>query len=355
MISNDIKFQVQNSVPDFILEGVNSFFPKQLGPILKGKNTAIIYGSTGTDFTWWVKQLDLVSDDFDTVILYTSDVFLLRNNKNIFEHPTLTNKRLFLFYLGYENKKIKDSQWEISWPEFYFNRSKTEKNIKPPGLSYKFSSLNSRASAHRLILGYNLYKNNLLNQIMFTQNTIGGWWTNNYPAPDVVSTIPDFQSYINLLPIKYQDEITPTQPDLTNNHPAYNQAYCNIVTETEAGDDVYQTPNFNDTIEIITEKSYKPFVSCQVPLFLACKGHLRHLKNLGFEVFENLLPAGYDTMGVQDKISAIVEIVSRGGDFMENFYFSHLKEIEHNYELISSDKVEQLILNNIKNLLNPVK
>jgi hypothetical protein len=84
---------------------------------------------------------------------------------------------------------------------------------------------------------------------------------------------------------------------------------------------------------------------------LTARGHVAYFKSLGFEMMEDLLPAGYDQMNVPQKISAIVAIVSKGNKFIEDFYFSHLKEIQHNYQLINSSKVEELILQNIKDIL----
>ena len=51
------------------------------------------------------------------------------------------------------------------------------------------------------------------------------------------------------------------------------------------------------------------------------------------------------------KIENIITIVTKGKDFIEDFYFNHLREIKHNYELINSTKVDDLVLQNIKDIL----
>ena len=38
--------------------------------------------------------------------------------------------------------------------------------------------------------------------------------------------------------------------------------------------------------------------------------------------------------------------------FIEEFYYSHIKEIKYNHELVSSDKIENLILENIKKTIH---
>ena len=145
---------------------------------------------------------------------------------------------------------------------------------------------------------------------------------------------------------------------LAFNHPndfEFGGILRQILTSNEEDEDETETENFTqDRIfpaPVITEKSYKPFISCQVPVWLAAQGHMAYLRGLGFEVMEDLLPLGYDNMNTFDKIQAITDLVARGREFIENFYFSHLKEIQHNHELVSSDRVEHLMLQRITNFL----
>jgi len=156
--------------------------------------------------------------------------------------------------------------------------------------------------------------------------------------------------YVNLLPITWVNEVPSDNFVIDHSviHDAYQHSYCNIVTETE-------TEHFTHThifpVPVITEKSFRPFVSCQIPVWLAAQGHMAYLQGLGFEVMEDLLPLGYDNMNTFDKITAITNLVAKGRDYIKDYYFSHLKEIQHNHELVSSDQVEQLMLNRIRNFL----
>jgi hypothetical protein len=84
---------------------------------------------------------------------------------------------------------------------------------------------------------------------------------------------------------------------------------------------------------------------------LAPRGHIDYLKGLGFEMMEDLLPMGFDQMPVLQKIENIITTVAKGKDFIENFYFNHLREIKHNYELINSTKVEELVYKRIKDII----
>ena len=302
-----------------------------------------------------LKMLDQITGTADTVILYNGDVWRYFDaEKEIFNHPNLQDTNVFLQTLEYTNTKFNNRCWKISFPLFYWQVKKSTDRFvaKPNSLKYGFSCLNNTNNIHRTLLGYNLHKNNLLDDIIFSQNIVGEAYALDRIAQDAEClNLVNFEKYRKLLPIRYNEPADLNLNfvnDHSINHDAYTKAYCNIVTETECEEYPYDR---NIDLPIITEKSYKPFRAGQIPIMLAARGHIAYLKNLGFEMMEDLLPMDYDQMNVLQKIDTIVAIVSRGNEFIENFYFDHLQEIEHNYQLINSDKVENLILQNIKNIL----
>ena len=307
-----------------------------------------------------LKTLDQITDPVDTVLLANGDVWRHFDARDeIFDHPNLKNKNIFLQTLGYTNIKINDRCWELSYPLYYWRMEKSSSPFisKSSGLVYGFSCLNNSNNMHRTLLGYCLYKNNLLGDIIFSQNIVNDGYAITRISQDAnMLNLENFEEYKNLLPIRSQLETIPVgqtfRGDHNNcvipTHPAYTRAYCNIVTESECEEYPY---NRNINLPVITEKSYKPFMAKQVPIMLAARGHIAYLKGLRFEMMEDVLPIGYDQMPVLQKIENIIAIVAKGKDFIEDFYFNHLREIKHNYELINSDKVGDLILQNIKDVL----
>lgn len=332
--------------------------------ILPGKVLSLNISSQHPDNI--IKLLDQINQPFDTLLLINGDVWRYFDSRSlIFNHPKLKNKKVFIQNYGYKNIKFSENNYEIAFPSCYFDRffllnEEKSKEFSPltKNLNYGFSCLNHRASIDRILLGYYLNKKNLLDDMVYSQHTHGEWWSKN--SLPITSDVPDdIQSYLNLLPIVHDIEkhlLGKMQHRLpyggnhldTIKHPAYTDAYCNIVTESECEEWPY-IKNIN--LPIITEKSNKPFITKQIPIFLAARGHLNYLKGLGFEVMEDLLPIGYDDLNTLGKINAIVDIVAKGKDFIEDFYFSHLREIQHNYELANSSKVEQIILQQIKDLI----
>lgn len=328
----------------------------QLLSILPGEHKrSIPIGSQFPDDI--LKTLDQITGPVDTVLLTNGDVWrYVDATEKIFNHPNLKNKNIFLQTLGYTNIKFDARCWEISYPLYYWRLQKSSNPFtnKSSGLTYGFSCLNNTNNIHRTLLGYNLYKNNLLNDIIFSQNIVGDSYAITRVAQDAkILNLEHFEEYKSLLPIRYNEppdsalDVNFANNNLTS-HDAYTKAYCNIVTESECEEYPYSR---NISLDVNTEKSYKPFLAGQIPIMLAPRGHIDYLKGLGFELMEDLLPMGFDQMPVLQKIENIITIVTKGKDFIEDFYFNHLKEIKHNYELINSTKVEELVFKRIKDIM----
>jgi len=303
--------------------------------------------------------LDTTEIISDCVLLFNGDVWRYFDaEQDIFNHPALSGKTVFLQTLGYTNTKYNELHYHISYPEFYFARTKNT-NILPlaNNLKYGFSCLNNTLSIERFILGYNFYESNLLDNIIFSQNLRFSENTFARLEEDLDDEyneldLPNFYEYKKLLPISYYEDTTDhgkIARDHAVDHPAFKDAYCNIAVESACEEYPYER---NINLPVITEKSYKPFRARQIPLMIGARGHYAYLKSLGFEMMEDLLPSGYDVMPFLQKVDAVVSTVAKGQEFAKDFYFSHLMEIEHNFDLVNSDKVDNLILQRIKDILN---
>jgi hypothetical protein len=291
--------------------------------------------------------LDNFNESCDTLLLLDELWRYPECTEIIINHPNLTHKNVFMISSGYQNKQLAPRTWMISWP-IYFLQSlnlATDFSTKPTDLKIGFNCLNNGTQVHRIILGYQLHQHRLLNQVLFTQNNQG-------PLNALIlDTFSGMEEYKKILPILLPDVNDPPSKNSRDYgtyvyHYSYRDSYCNIVTESETDGFPYQLP-----LETITEKSYKPFVAKQIPIMLAGRGHIAYLKNLGFEMMEELLPTNYDYMWTDQKISAIVDVVAKGPEFIKEFYFDHMKEINHNHELWFSGKIKQTILQRIQNII----
>jgi hypothetical protein len=201
-----------------------------------------------------------------------------------------------------------------------------------------------------------LYKKNLLNDIIFVLNNKDCKYSSKIESTRAVEydflnardyvQDKDFEKFLKLLPIKFNENEIKAEFFDTNNF-SYSESYSHIVLETHVQEWPY---NQFHNLPVITEKSFKPFMVSQVPIFLAACGHLKFLEELGFEVFKNLYPKDFDNMHLSYKIDAIINIVSRGKEFIKSFYFDRFKEVQHNYDLIMSDKIEKELIKKIRNI-----
>ena len=310
-----------------------------------------------------IDTLDNINSRADTIVLANVDPWFYDNElKDIFSHPTLSGKMVFLQTQQYENVYYGNNKWKISYPAWYMDRPLPPSRSFVPqkrGLTYGFGSLNNRPALHRMLLGTELCNRNLLSSIIYTQNNTHqmgfGELTDYTPGeidprfiqdPDFLNNIPGFLDYKKLMPFKWNNQ--PIRNLHYIHHEAEHSAYCNIVTESAT--EMIPYGRGIDCPEI-SEKSHKPFVSKQIPIYLASRGHLAYLRGLGFDTMSELLPEDFDEIYTIQKIKAIADLVQRGRDYIEQFYFDNLSRIQHNYELVHSDSVEKTIIKRITEIL----
>jgi hypothetical protein len=279
------------------------------------------------------------------VALFNGDVWRYGTDPDLTEFLQNDHRVFYIFTLGYEHKIKAKNIAEISWPLFYFLRPKS--NLASDVLTKRqhgFSCLNNKSAFHRLVLGCQLFNDRILDSLLFTQNVTS--MPQGYHA-NILQQIIGMSEYISTLPRTCafdDDRDFQNQSDMIE-HPAFYDSYCNIVTETEMQEFVFEGPVID--LPIITEKSYKPFRAKQIPVWFAAPGHMCYLESLGFEVMNDLVPQDFDLTDVYDRSRLISDLVAKGHGFIQDFYHSHLRQIQHNYDLVQSDRVENLVIENL--------
>ena len=79
------------------------------------------------------------------------------------------------------------------------------------------------------------------------------------------------------------------------------------------------------------------------------QGHMTYLKKFGLELFEHVLPVEYDDMNTFAKVDAILDLVTNCA--IKEMYFDNLDRIQHNHELVASDKIGKQIVDEIRNFV----
>jgi hypothetical protein len=78
----------------------------------------------------------------------------------------------------------------------------------------------------------------------------------------------------------------------------YGSTAVNIVTETQ----------FYQPTGIVTEKTFHALIAEQIPIIIGYKGIVEHCRQMGFDMFDDLVDHSYDTIPGPERIHAAIEL-----------------------------------------------
>ena len=169
-------------------------------------------------------------------------------------------------------------------PELVFIHSQKNINfdelpkLRKVSLEKTFCFLNNRPTKQRKELFYFFKDNQLLDlsYASYNNNSQRGYMEDEIEQP-----------YKNFLEDKVHRDIT---PNVGNFYPVHNFLF-DVCAET------YSTENYIG----LTEKSIKPFLWGYIPLIYGPAGTYQYLKNLGFDVFDNIVDTSFDNESNHDR------------------------------------------------------
>ena len=135
---------------------------------------------------------------------------------------------------------------------------------------------------------------------------------------------------------KYEEDVTIDEENefhsiLTFEINPYKNAYVNIATESN----YFNTDN--DSVHI-SEKSLIPFYFHQLPIFMASCGHVKKVREYGFDLFDDIIDHSYDDIwDPRERFFAIVKEIERLHnikDVVINFYTNNQSRFERNNQII---------------------
>jgi hypothetical protein len=112
--------------------------------------------------------------------------------------------------------------------------------------------------------------------------------TDSVMLNDYISIIPGYK-----LPILL-DGVVQRGPDCTEHNQTntiFRNCLFNIVVETSS-----QTDPGTWRSQFVTEKTFKAFGLCQIPIWMAVPGLVSHVKAMGFDLFEDIIDHSYDNI-----------------------------------------------------------
>jgi hypothetical protein len=133
----------------------------------------------------------------------------------------------------------------------------------------------------------------------------------------------------------------------------HTEAYCNLVMEHSM------------EIEILSEKSFKPFLANQIPIYCASLGAAAALTKLGFDLFYDFVDHNeYDNISINDyrdpqnfteRILAIHNLIDElyKTDFTKFFHDSSVQlRLSNNKEHFYSNNIDHMCIQQLNGILN---
>jgi hypothetical protein len=210
--------------------------------------------------------------------------------------------------------------------------------------SHSFSCLNRNPTWHRLILYTLIKQRGLLDRFIYSfydRCPYQGHPISAYQYRGLADVVGQETAELCLqnlrdFPLSWGGEIL-GENDHTINHPAYQDAWCNIVTETSG------------VISFTSEKIWKPIAAGQLFLVAGAPGTLAWLRQLGFHTFEDHYD---DKINLASRFHQIVDIVKARQDTAREWWHQNRFHIEHNYHWFHSGNVEKSLLEPVISQLN---
>jgi len=324
---------------DKIFLGINEIDVYNLSEHVKSESTLFVDLCTesGQVHTGLVENNLYLKNIYNCNIVYIIDNiggnitdFSKDNNLNIF------SSRYFSFY----------SYLTFTYDSFSLfannNFDKSINHISNYDRRYIFISRNGRFTDYRFYLVYKLAEKMGISGL-YDDNLVSGlFYTNTESCVTDLKRLDrkytdniDFDFYKMklkpILPVKFDGFLkdggifADIRGDLHYENDCFN-SYFDVVTEnTTIDDEKYD-------ICTITEKTLKPFIGLQIPILILQKKSYKYLKELGFDLFEDLLGVEYYEMDEVDKINYVV-------DFLYNIDRKTIREyFEKNFFRIQNNK-----------------
>jgi hypothetical protein len=212
-------------------------------------------------------------------------------------------------------------------PFTFLRLFKDETAIPPQDRMYSFCSLNRTARPDRVRLVHHFKQDNILHKGIVSLGSDG----DPYPYHEILDA--DFARQMPLLidnlGADRERSTYESIPDIVK------QSIVNVIAEgaiVQAGihtvEDTFIRP-------LISEKTTKAFACNQLPIWLATPGFVAHLRDKGFDVFDDLINHSYDSeLHTVKRIEMIAhevkKLVDMGTDPLREFLQKNWSRLEHN-------------------------
>jgi hypothetical protein len=233
-------------------------------------------------------------DQYDMIFLYEWS--------GLHTTPTQLTEKFFVFHYNYTSA---DNINTFYYPHWLFYVSNAVDKYFEPTTTYPFACAcrNFNNGRSGKIYNYQLLKNKIyFNKILISKfKSIEPF--DLFALPDIAD--PKFKTIVEEFLIDYNTWQTMNSVELGLVHSmttldldVYKKSLFNIIAETY----IHHT--------ILSEKTFKVFAAGQIPIMCGPQGAIEHLRQLGFDVFDDIVDHSYDNIeNWQERIEAMQEIL----------------------------------------------
>jgi hypothetical protein len=172
----------------------------------------------------------------------------------------------------------------------------------PKNRLYKFCCFNAIPRPHRIKLVVEIIRNDLLEH-----GQVSCGWAQS--ATDWHRHVPE--DLLHHFPLSV-DLKTPSpgvdywNTAVMNVIPEMSGSIINVISESSMDQYTYQFHGWSRGM--LTEKTVKAYAACQLPIWFAVKGFVQYQRELGFDVFDDIIDHSYDNVeNPLDRIPLIVK------------------------------------------------
>jgi hypothetical protein len=281
----------------------------------------------------------------------TDDINFLIEIKRLPELPEKIDKNSFFFVLDYtlfqrpRNQSFYFCAYLLEWinqlsnlpvinnvdTEYLFSCASRNFNNGRPGKIYNYIKLKDKLYYNQIL--FTKFQINLLESFYFVQ-----------------TQDPEFYACFKQLEQEYYSW---PKADVSNNSIGHAMTAINL--------DVYQKSLFHIVAETsvtqpyLSEKTYKIFVVGQIPIFCAAQGAVQLLRNLGFDVFDDIVDHNYydNEPDWKTRITRMHKVLDHLSTLNhEQIKFDTYQRRLYNQQRIASADLQKLIFDPIITQLN---
>ena len=239
---------------------------------------------------------------------------------------------------------------------FHVKQDTTPTFTKP--VNYHFISLARIAKIHRISATLEIFDRNLNK---FGNCSLGSGYHNNPIENHLLQEIIP-EKYKGKFPLYIDGEVVDTpeyERQFDTSHPFIEEAFINLVMETSFEHLDYDTRFCVWNVQLVSEKTIKAFCLKQVPIFIGHSNSLQKLRDLGFDLFDDIIDHSYDLelnidLKIKKAIDQLEKICGWSIDDCRKYKQDNAERFEKNYQLCItlSKEIHKTTLNNLQKALD---